>query len=152
MAINVDKFDLQILEALLADGRMSHEKIASGLELSRPTVHNRVKELQRNGIIKNYTTVIDWEKLGYGIDAFILLRLETTDFNETIRKILAMSTSDFVIEKVYRVTGENCIMLRIKAHNTSEIRVFHDALLQKEGVIETNTMFILQEEGQLPSF
>lgn len=152
MQKKIDVFDLKIIQALMEDGRCSHEKIAGSLDISRPTVHNRVNELCKAGIIKRYTAVIDWEKLGYGIDAFIMLRLETRDFNQTIKNIMLASNAALIIEKAYRVTGENCIILRIHARNTSEIRNLHDMLLQSEGIIETNTMFILQEESQIPQF
>ena len=67
----MDDIDIQILRMLERDGRASHEEIGRQLNLSRPTIHQRVKKLEAEGVIKRYKAMIDWSKLGQTINVFI---------------------------------------------------------------------------------
>jgi len=142
----IDEVDRKIIDLLLQNGRITHEEIAKRLNFSRPAIHQRVAKLTEKGIIKNYTTEINWEKLGYAIDAFILATVYTKDFNEMIEELLKLKheDQDWIILNVYRVTGKHCILLRVKAKSTANISALHDQMLQFVGIIETYTMLVLQ--------
>jgi len=62
--MEIDALNRHILSVLLDDSRLSYRQIAKKVGVSAATVMNRVKELEKT-IIKKYTTILDFEKLGY---------------------------------------------------------------------------------------
>jgi DNA-binding Lrp family transcriptional regulator len=83
--MELDKKDLQILELLKRDSKLTTSKIAKKTLIPTTTIHNRIKKLEKSGIIKNYTLNLDWKKLGKNITAFILVsviyQLPTGEYN-----------------------------------------------------------------------
>jgi len=69
----LDEIDLNIIEKLTSDARMSFRKIAEGLKISPDTVINRYQKLQENGVIRGSTVVINPKKVGYHCMAAFLI-------------------------------------------------------------------------------
>lgn len=141
----MDNLDLQILKLLENNGRLTHEEIGKRLNMSRPAIHQRISKLEACGILKGYSAEIDWGAAGQGIRAFIFMNVKTTDFNALMQSVMAIEVEGLVIEKCYRITGQWCMMLRIRASVTDQMTQLHDALLKIEGMLETFTMLILTE-------
>lgn len=70
----MDELDLKILKLLEQNGRLSHEEIGKLLHLSRPSVHQRVAKLEKNGIIKGYRGLVDWSRLDQKIKVVISVK------------------------------------------------------------------------------
>ncbi|MFP4423621.1 MAG: Lrp/AsnC family transcriptional regulator [Candidatus Woesearchaeota archaeon] len=82
-----DTVDEQILELLQANGRLTYKEIASHLGVSSVTILNRIKRLEKENIIKGYTTLIDTEKLGL-LEAIIYLKAsQSISHPSIIRKL-----------------------------------------------------------------
>lgn len=141
----MDDMDIKILELLENNGRLSHEEIGKRLNISRPAIHQRVSKLEQNGIIKGYSTEIDWVKVGQGIRAIVSINVRTSDFNAIMDRVINIKIEGLTIEKCYRITGQWCIMLKIRAGLTNQITLLHDELLKIEGMLDTFTMLILSE-------
>ncbi|SCZ79628.1 Lrp/AsnC family transcriptional regulator [Acidaminobacter hydrogenoformans] len=144
----MDNLDLKILELLEHNGRLTHEEIGKRLNLSRPAIHQRISKLEASGIIKGYSAEIDWGAAGQGIRAFVFMNVKTTDFNDIMQRVMSIQVKGLKIEKCYRITGQWCMMLRIRASVTDQMTQLHDALLKIEGMLETFTMLILTESLQ----
>lgn len=144
----MDAMDLKILELLENNGRLSHEEIGKRLNISRPAIHQRVTKLEQSKTIKGYNTDVDWSKAGQGIGAFIFINVRTSDFNEIMQRVVDLKIDGLVIEKCYRITGQWCIMLKIRAGLTEQITRLHDELLKIEGMLDTFTMLILSEANK----
>jgi Lrp/AsnC family leucine-responsive transcriptional regulator len=141
----MDEMDFKILELIESNGRISHEEIGKRLNLSRPAIHQRVNKLEQKGIILGYNTNIDWSKTGQVIKAFISINVRTNDFNKIISKITQINIHGLTIEECYRITGQWCIMLKIRSSFTDQITILHDELLRIEGMLDTSTVLILSE-------
>lgn len=77
MKLNLDATDIKILRAMMNDSRMPITKLAKAARASREVVTYRIKRLEKKGIIKDYVTEIDTEKLGYvGAAVFVALKAE----------------------------------------------------------------------------
>ena len=76
--MKVDKTDKQILAILQKDGRVSASNIATELDISIPTVTDRIKKLQDSGIIKGIHAVLDPKPLGLDVAAIITLISESS--------------------------------------------------------------------------
>ena len=141
----MDEMDFKILELLEHNGRISHEEIGKRLNISRPAIHQRVNKLEEKGIILGYSTNINWSKTGQVIKAFVSVNVRTNDFNKIIKRISSIEVKGLTIEECYRVTGQWCIMLRIRAKTTDNITQLHNELLSLEGMQDTFTILILSE-------
>lgn len=141
----MDSIDIKILELLEHNGRMSHEEIGKRLNLSRPAIHQRVSRLEDSGVIKGYAAEINWSKANQGIRAFVFMNVRTSDFNRIMQRVIDLQIEGLAIEKCYRITGQWCIMVRIRASLTEQITMLHDELLKIDGMLDTFTMLILSE-------
>lgn len=141
----MDEMDINILKLLENNGRLSHEEIGKRLNISRPAIHQRVSKLEQNRTIKGYGAEIDWSKAGQSISAFIFINVRTLDFNSIMEQVINLHVEGLIIEKCYRITGQWCLMLKIRASITEQITRLHDELLKIEGMLETFTMLILSE-------
>ncbi|MGB7605353.1 MAG: AsnC family transcriptional regulator [Lutisporaceae bacterium] len=141
----MDELDIKILELLESNGRMSHEEMGKRLNISRPAIHQRVSKLEQNNIIKGYSTEINWSKAGQVIRAIVFMNVRTQDFNAIMEQVINIKIEGLTIEKCYRITGQWCIMLKMRAGLTEQITLLHDALLKIDGMLDTFTMLILSE-------
>ena len=137
--LSIDDIDKRIIRELLVDSRLSYRRIASKINVSPGTVLARVKRLEKNGIIKYYTTIVDHEKLGYDLAAIIELTIskgKLIDVEEEIAKI--KNTIG-----VYDVTGTTDAMILAKFKTRRELNNFVKKVLAMEFVERTNTRIIL---------
>src|SRR5690606_21667596 len=76
MPKDLDRVDREIVRLVSAQGRMSHEEIARRVHVSRPAVHERVKRLERDGVIRGYRAVVDWSAVDLGLCAFVSVQVD----------------------------------------------------------------------------
>lgn len=126
----IDNIDLQIIGLLLKNGRMTHEDIAKTVHLSRPAVHERIRKLELNGIIKGYTVLTDWEQLGFPITAFISIDYECTMYDFVLKSITGLNIEGIQMDEAHRISGQFCLLLKIRAVNTASLQTFLDELLK----------------------
>ncbi|MDP4143530.1 MAG: Lrp/AsnC family transcriptional regulator [Bacillota bacterium] len=139
----MDEIDKEILNALMDNGRESHENISKKLNLSRPAVRQRVKRLEEHGIIKRYEVVVDWGKLGQVIHVFIYLKINSAVVKDIINEIKNINVSSAFLEECHRLAGEWCLMLKVRSTSPQNITQYIDELLKINGVVGTSTTFIL---------
>lgn len=139
----MNDLDRDILNLLLKDGRLSHEQIGKTINLSRPAVFERVKRLEAKGVIKGYSAKIDWEAMGLPLTAFILIRLQAVNCNETGRDIAKVTVEGAVLENLYRVTGDWCMLAKLRVAAPSVLQQMIDLIRLVPGVQNTNTMLAL---------
>lgn len=139
----MDRIDLSILELLGQNGRTSYHTMSKSINLTRPAINRRIKIMEKKGIIKGYKVIINWEKIGYNFDAYVLAKVSTDNFRELIKKILAVKDPNFKILTCSRVTGEKSILIRIVAKEANNLNEFHDKLLEMKEIHETKTLIIL---------
>ncbi len=77
-----------VLVELIKNGKISDQEIARRLKTSRPTVVKVRKRLEEKGIVKNYTTIVDFEKVGLNVQSIILYRWKDYSRSEELEKII----------------------------------------------------------------
>lgn len=147
--MKLDLTSLEIISKLLMDGRLTHQALADEFNYSRPAIHQRINKLENTGVIKGYKAHIDYRKLSFNIEAFVIVNIHTLDYNMTIKSILDLSEEGIYVEKVFRITGDNCILIKLLVASTEDLRLFHDKILKIDGLVETNTMVVMQEEDNI---
>jgi Lrp/AsnC family transcriptional regulator, leucine-responsive regulatory protein len=98
----IDKIDLRIIDALRSDGRMSWRELGEIVHLSASSVGERVKRLERTGVISGYQAVVDAAALGRGLRAVVELSLRADVVPESFE--LALNDRTEVTFAAY-VTG-----------------------------------------------
>ena len=78
--MSLDILDLKVIRCLTEDARCTYKHIAEEAGVSEATVKNRIDKLQEEGIIKKFTVIMDYHKLGRAIKAFIGFSLPVTMF------------------------------------------------------------------------
>lgn len=113
MQHTLDPLDWQILEQLQDDARLSYSEIARRVSASQPTVAERIRRMQDEGIIGGYHAHVNAAALGCPITAFIRLKIAfPTRRERDIQQLLCDSLDE--IQECHRITGEDCLLF--KAH------------------------------------
>jgi len=129
----------KILRRLNENARKSFRDIARELRVSISTVSNRVKRLEKEGIVLGYAPLLDEKKLGYDVLAVIGIRISKGKLLEVQRKI---ARDDRVVD-VYDVTGEYDSVIIARLRNTRELDAFIKRLVAMENVERTYTHVVL---------
>lgn len=121
----MDAVDYQIIEALAKDGRAPLAQIAGQIGKSTATVHQRVSRLRQRGYIDSFTVRLNWEALGYPVDAFVSIRDNESRGLEVLAE--SLEAIPYVISAA-AVTGEFDLLLHIKARSSSHLGVVLDEI------------------------
>lgn len=120
----LDDIGRQILRALQENARASFSDLGRVVGLSAPAVAERVKRMEQAGYIKGYSAVVDREKLGYSITAFVRLNANVEsikDADDAIRSIPS------VIEG-HRLTGRDEFLVKVCVANVADLSDIVDTL------------------------
>ena len=136
----IDFIDRQILKALLSKGRSTFAELAAQVGLTAPTVHDRVKKLERTGIIEGYSASVNPSTLGYEISAFVSI---TTSGTVTSREYEGRLAGIPEVQECYSVAGEETYMARIIAKNTRTLELLLQRIKDIPGTVRTKTTVVL---------
>lgn len=140
----LDEKDLNILRMLEDNARLTSKALAKKLRIPLTTVHNRIKRLEREGIIKGYTLVLDYKKLGRPISAYVLISVKYERGETSQEKIAKELKGNYEVEEVNIITGESDILIKVRVKDIDEL---NDLIIKKlrniQGVDTTKTMIVL---------
>lgn len=137
----LDDLNRHILEELQKDARLSTVEIGRRIGLSAPAVADRIQKLEDLGFITGYRTLLDLDKLGLTIRAFI--NFKTTQLKHTEMIKLVESISEII--EWYTITGNYAIVLKVAASSSQRLA---DIIQQLEEYGETNTSLILAGDSR----
>ncbi len=146
--MKLDEKDKQILEILKKNARLTTKEIAKIVKLPITTVHNRIKKLENNKIITNFTVNLNYNELGKPILAFILVTVnynlvseKKIDQEELAKKIKFLEGT----EDVSIVTGDTDIIVKVRLSNVDELSNYITKKLRNlEGIDKTRTLIVLK--------
>jgi Lrp/AsnC family transcriptional regulator, leucine-responsive regulatory protein len=148
MKTQLDETDIQLLNLLQRDGRITNADLAKAVGLSAPSVLQRVRALEKAGIIKDYVTVLDAEKLGRKLTAFINVSLSLHESQPIERFRKAVGEIPEVIE-VYNITGDYDFMLKVQCRDMRQYEaILRDKITKIRGIGKLNTSFVLATSKQ----
>nr|WP_202461298.1 Lrp/AsnC family transcriptional regulator [Streptomyces sp. SID8374] len=108
-----DATDWRILDVLQRDGRATFAELARAVAMSPSAVTERVRRLEETGVISGYAAVVDAERLGLPILAFVRLRYPHGNY-KPFHDLL--ETAPEVVE-AHHVTGDDCFVLKVTARS-----------------------------------
>jgi Lrp/AsnC family transcriptional regulator, regulator for asnA, asnC and gidA len=135
----VDETAKKVLEQFLKDSRQSFREVARKIGVSSGTVANRVKELEEEGIIKRYTTQLNYEKLGYELTAITEIIVSEGMMIEVGNEISKIKETI----GVYNVTGDSDILVIAKFRSRQDLSDFTKTILKMPYVVRTKTHVVL---------
>ena len=137
----MDEIDDRILGILATNGRASFAALGEAAGLSPHGAADRVRRLERDGVITGYTARIDPAGVGRSLDAFIDVRLlPSTDPEEFERRVGRLES----VREMAFLTGRFDYQLRVACRDTAELDLLLRALRLKLGVVDTETTVILR--------
>lgn len=135
----LDEIDKKILGELLINSKRSYRELAKAIGMSAATVINRVQRLESAGVIKEYTVMLDFERLGFELTVVTEMTVSRGKLLETQEKIARLP----YVCAVYDVTGEIDSIVIAKFRNRRELSEFPKDLLSMPFVERTNTHVVL---------
>ena len=153
VSVKLDHIDKNIIQALQNNGRMQNNDLARKIGLSPSSCLRRVKLLEEAGVIQNYTTVVDPQKIGLQLILFSRIWLTGQDAETIDTFIAAMKELPQVME-CYIILGECDAMLKVVVPDLESYRKFQSAhLTKKNGITSVKTDLpsqIIKQSFQLP--
>ena len=136
----MDRMDRKILRHLKENSRQTASRISQNIHLSVSAVIERIRKLERTGIIQKYTVVLDEKKLGNTLTVFVLLKLSHSKYHESFAKeILAYEG----ICECHVISGNMDYLLKIVTNNASSLELVHQDLRKMPGVSSLKTLYVL---------
>jgi Lrp/AsnC family transcriptional regulator, leucine-responsive regulatory protein len=137
----MDEIDRKILSLLQGDARLSNAEMAEAVGLTVSSVHERVKKLERKEIIKGYVAIVDADKLGKPLMAFIRL---TVSAHETSKEgVHALCLAEPDILECHNVAGEDCYILKVRAESPKQLEKLLSAIRKSTDTERSVTNIVL---------
>ena len=139
----IDNVDQQILSILMKDAKTPYTEIAKKLVVSPGTIHVRVKKLEEAGIVKSSELIVNPDKLGFDMSAFLGIHLEKNSIYEDTIKFLEAIPE---VVEAYYTTGTYSIFAKIYCRNTKHLYdVLNHKIQMIDGIQRTETLICLEE-------
>jgi Lrp/AsnC family transcriptional regulator, leucine-responsive regulatory protein len=118
--MKLDEIDVMILSQLQNDSRLSIRELSKRINLSPPSVTERVRRLEDNGIIERYTIKINKKKLGFPIDCMIKVTMKNGEYEKFKTFIKDFPKSEWC----YRIAGDGCFLVKLSISDLNEVEEF----------------------------
>jgi Lrp/AsnC family leucine-responsive transcriptional regulator len=142
MAADLDALDLKILTHLLRDGRAPAQQVADAVGLSRPAVADRIARLERDGVIRGHTVVVEPKALGRAVTAFVAARGQRLDAKQK-KAFDVILKSDEVIE-AHSVAGDDCFFIKVRTDSITSLNELVSKLTAPPLSLATRTTIVMQ--------
>ncbi len=142
----LDRIDMEIINHLQRDAAISNSELAKNIDLSPSACLGRCKRLKQSGVIKQFTAIIDEQKVGLNVVTYVFVSLSphnratTEAFLQSIRHIPN-------IMECHNISGIHDYLLKIIAPSINDYRNFIiDTLIEVPGVGKVETSVVLSTE------
>ena len=143
--ITLDAIDRRLLDALQRNGRLTATELAEHVGLTTSPCLRRLRILEREGVIRGYSALVDQEKVGLPVSVFVSVKLERQVEEALERFEDAVRRCPEVVE-CYLMTGQRDYLLRVVVKDLSAYeRFLKDTLTRVEGVASIESSFALAQ-------
>ncbi len=138
----MDSIDKKILSLLQENARMPNSEIARQVGMVPSGVLERIRKLEENGFIKEYTANLKPESLNLGLLAFVFLRTSEVPGCQSAAEKLAEFPE---ILEVHHVAGEDCYLLKIRLEDNQTLATYlREKIGHVSNVVSTRTVIVLE--------
>ena len=136
----LDESDQKIVRLLIENARISYSDLGEKIGLSRVAVKARIQALEQRGIIEEYTTVINPQKISGAVSCYF--EIETTP--GSLPEVIDILNGDDTVTQIYRVTGRDKLHVHAVAASGEEMETFLHAVIDTlPGVVSCSCNIIL---------
>ena len=141
MCLNgLDKLDQKIIQLLVSNARMSYSDIGEKIGISRVAVIARIQTLENKGIIEEYTTIINPQKISGAVSCYFEIETKPDSFKE----VTDILNKNDIVTQIYRVTGRDKLHVHAVASSNEEMEHFlHYVIDTLPGVLSCSCNTIL---------
>ncbi|MFV0304551.1 MAG: Lrp/AsnC family transcriptional regulator [Moheibacter sp.] len=143
--MSFDEMDFRILNLIQENSKYTHKQLSLQLNLSSTAIYERIKKMERSGVIRNYTVVLDRKVLGRELMVFSHIKLEKhsqqniADFEQKISKL-------HEVHECFHVSGDYDYLLKMTFRNMDEYREFMvKKLTTISSIGSTHSVFVINE-------
>lgn len=136
----LDELDQKIIQLLVKNARMSYSDIGEKIGISRVAVKARIQALENKGIIEEYTTIINPQKINGAVSCYFEIETKPDSFKE----VTDILNTNNIVTQIYRVTGRDKLHVHAVASSNEEMeRFLHDVIDTLPGVLSCSCNIIL---------
>jgi len=120
---DLDHIDLKLLEILQSNGKLTTKEIAKQVNLSPTPVYERIRRLERDGVIEKYIALVKAEKVGKGLTVFcdITLKEHTKEIgHQFVKEIMSLKH----VSECYNISGDYDFRLKIMVKDMKHYQNF----------------------------
>ena len=142
----LDELDQKIVTLLIRNARMSYSEIGQQVGISRVAVKMRVQALEQKGIIEEYTTIINPQRISGAVSCYF--EIETKP--DTLMDVAEILEKNDTITQIYRVTGKSRLHVHAVASSNEEMeKLIYDTVDRLPGVVECTCNTILSRSKDI---
>ena len=136
----LDELDQQIVRLLITNARMSYSEIGQQVGISRVAVKARIRALEQRGIIEEYTTIINQQKISGAVSCYF----EIETLPDSFAQVVSLLDQNETITQIYRVTGKNKLHVHAVAASSEEMeQLIAQVIDPLPGIVSCNCNIIL---------
>ena len=136
----LDALDQKIVRSLIENARISYSDIGQEVGISRVAVKARIQALEQRGIIEEYTTIINPQKISGAVSCYF----EIETLPDTLAEVTETLKENEAITQVYRVTGKNKLHVHAVAASSEEMeKLIREVIDPLPGVVSCSCNIIL---------
>jgi len=141
----MDQIDIKILEYLQTDAKITAKDLAARLSLSATPVYERIRKLEKQGIIKRYVAILDPEMLDKSLVVFLNLTIK--EHNMDARSLLLKKLTDLnEITELYHTSGTYDFVAKVRFANVKEYKEFLvNKVASIENISDIESHIVLEE-------
>ena len=136
----MDITDIKILNALSDNARMSASELSEKVNLSVSAVSERIRKLESSGAIAQYSIILDEQRFGLDVTAYICVLMDHPRYNE---QLIAYAKKKNDIVEISYIAGDYDFIMKVRTESTQTLERLLDEVKSVTGVGRTKTMFVL---------
>ncbi len=121
--MKLDAIDIKILDFLQKDAKTTAAQMADKLALSPTPIYERIKKMEKSGVIKAYVAIVDPEKLNKGLIVFMNITIKDHSLRERTQLLRKLSSFQEVME-LYHTSGAYDFKIKVRFNNVKAYRDF----------------------------
>ena len=144
----MDDVDTAILRSLIKNSRITISQMSKEIDVPDATISNRLKKLE-DDVIKRYTMILNWQKIGLDITAIIIIQTES-EKHESVKEELSKLEE---VSEVYSVSGEYDILIKVWVPGIEELnKLINTKIRSVDGVEDLTEMIVMErvKEDMVP--
>ena len=142
--MSLDATDIKILTLLQDNGRITNSRLAKEAGISPPAMLERVKRLEASGVIHQYVTLLDREKVGFGLLVMTMISLSFHQISSLQQVMEQLRALEEVLE-CYQITGDSDFLIKVAVKDMNSYTAFvNNKLSGIPGIQNITTSFVLE--------